>query len=225
MTGKNDPGFGKTTAGQMLRKRAEEKIAAGDKPFEDMLASEMSTLIHELRIHQIELEMQNEELRKSQAETERSRKAYQDLWELSPVGYLIVDFSGRVTAVNRAAQRLFGRPEDALLNERFATLETPENQVPVHLMIERAVETGIAERQEIRIKKPDGAIHICLLEVRSLDDKSGREQIQAVLTDITRQKRAEDNLKKKRTREDSHSRQSIGARGLPGWRKENPVGE
>jgi PAS domain S-box-containing protein len=196
MTGKNDPGTGKSATGQTLRKRAEEKVAAGDKPFKDMSVSEMSTLIHELRIHQVELEMQNEELCKSQAETEKSRKAYQDLWELSPVGYLIVDVDGRVTAVNRAGQRLFGRPELALLNERFSTLVAPENQVPVHLMFERAAETGIAERQEIRIVQPDDAICICLLEVRSLGGGPGREQIQAVLTDITRQKRTEDDLRK-----------------------------
>jgi PAS domain S-box-containing protein len=191
MTGENDRGFGKTTAAKILRKQAKEKVAAGNKPF-----TEMSTLIHELRIHQVELEMQNEELRKSQAETERSRKAFQNLWELSPVGYLIVDFAGRVTAANRASQRHFGRPENALLNERFATLMAPENQVPVNLMFERAAETGIAERQEIRIMQPDGSIHICQLEVSSLGDETGREQIQAVLTDITKQKRAEDDLKK-----------------------------
>jgi len=80
MTGANDPGFRKTTAAKKLRQRAEAKVAAGNKPFKDVSGSEMSTLIHELRIHQVELEMQNEELRKSQFETERSRKAYQDLW-------------------------------------------------------------------------------------------------------------------------------------------------
>ena len=196
MSGKNDAGFGKTTVSQTLRKRAEEILAAGDKPLKDMSASEMSTLIHELHIHQVELEMQNEELRKSQAETERSRRAYQDLWELSPVGYLIVDAAGRVADVNRAGQRLFGRPENALLNERFTTLVFPENQVPVHLMFERTVETGIAERQEVRIKKPGGASHICLLEVRSFGGEHGREQIQAVLTDIAKQRRAEDDLRK-----------------------------
>jgi PAS domain-containing protein len=115
MSGANDPGFGKTTAAKMLRKRAEAKVAAGNQAFEDMSAAEMSTLIHELRIHQVELEMQNEELRKSQAETERSRKAYQDLWELSPIGYLIVDAAGCIAAVNRAGRRLFGQPEKALL--------------------------------------------------------------------------------------------------------------
>ena len=196
MTGENDRGFGKSAAAQTLRKRAEAKVATGNKPFTDMSASEMSMLIHELRIHQVELEMQNEELRKSQAETERSRKAYQDLWALSPVGYLVAEFSGRVTAVNRAAQRLFGRPEKALLKERFSTLVTPESQVPVHRMFERALETGSVEKQEIGIVQPDGASRICLLEIRSLGGTRGREQIQAVLTDITQQKRAEDDLRK-----------------------------
>ena len=88
MTGENDCGFGKTTAAQMLRKRAEAKVAADNKIFKEMSATEMSNLIYELRIHQVELEMQNEELRKSQAGTDRSRKAYQDHWELSPVGFI-----------------------------------------------------------------------------------------------------------------------------------------
>ncbi|MBW2431724.1 MAG: PAS domain S-box protein [Deltaproteobacteria bacterium] len=195
MTIEDDPGSGKAVVFHTLRKWAEEKMAAGDKSLKDMSAPEMSKLIHELHIHQVELEMQNEELRKSQAETERSRKAYQDLWELSPAGYLIVDVAGRVTAANRASLKLFGRPENALLNERFITLVAPENQVPVHLMLERAVERGIAKRQEVRIIRPDGAVHICLLEVRSLGGEPGREQIQAVLTDITPQKRAEDELR------------------------------
>jgi PAS domain S-box-containing protein len=156
----------------------------------------MPALIQELRIHQVELEMQNETLRKSQAETEKSCKAFQDLWELSPVGYLIVDFSGRVTAVNRAGQRLFGRTKNALLKERFSMLVIPENQEPVHLMFERAAETGIAERQEIGILKPDGSVNTCLLETRSLGRKPGRGEIQAILTDISKQKRTEDDLRK-----------------------------
>ncbi len=196
MTGANDHGFGKTAAAQTLRRRAKEKVAASDTPLEDLSASDMSRLIHELRIHQVELEMQNEELRESHAETERSRKAYQDLWELSPVGYLIVDLTGRVTAVNGAGQRVFGRPEYALLNERISNLVAPESQVPVHLMFERALETEITERQEIGILKPDGASHICLMEIHSLGRDPGREQIQVVLTDITKQKGAEDDLRK-----------------------------
>jgi len=68
--------------------------------------------------------------------------------------------------------------------------------VPVHLMLERTAETGITERQDIRIIKPDGAVHICLMEVRSLEGEPGREQVQAVLTDITERKRIEDEIRK-----------------------------
>jgi PAS domain-containing protein len=73
-------------------------------------------------------------------------------------------------------------------------LVTPENQMSVNLMFERALETKIGEKQEIRILKPDGASHICLLEVSSLGSESGRDQIHAVLTDISELKQAEQTL-------------------------------
>ena len=131
MTGENDRGFGKTTAAQMLRKRAEAKVAADNKIFKEMSATEMSNLIYELRIHQVELEMQNEELRKSQAGTDRSRKAYQDLWELSPVGYdydeLIGIFGTDVIAadfkelVKRHMLSGYERPYEAIAQKKDGT--------------------------------------------------------------------------------------------------------
>ena len=142
MGGKDISDIRKFVPSQSLRQRTEEKLAAYYKPLQDMSPSEMSSLIHEMLARQVEQEMQNEQLRKGRAETEASRKAYQDLWDLSPVGYLIVDSAGRVTAVNRAAQRLFGRPETGLLNEPFSMLVTPEDQVPVQRMFEEALETG-----------------------------------------------------------------------------------
>jgi len=141
-------------------------------------------------------EMHNEELRKSRTETYQSRKTYQNLWELSPVGYLLLDVAGRVTAVNCACQKVFGKREDVLLKKRFSTLVAPEEQVPVHLLLERVMETRIVEKQEIRIILPDDAIHICLLEAHSLKGKSEQEQVQVILTDITNQKRAEYDLRK-----------------------------
>jgi len=168
-----------------LRKQAERKLAEGKRLPEDMSCGEMAELGHELHIHQVELELQNEELRKSQAETEIARKTYQDLWELSPAGHVIIDGSGRITAINHSARRLFGRPESALLGERFSTLVAPGDQVAVHLLLESMTPGRISERLEIGLTRPGGSVCICQLSCHVLKDRSGVQNIQAVLTDIT----------------------------------------
>jgi hypothetical protein len=75
-----------------LRKRAEIKAAldVAERPHTSS-PDEMLKLIHELQVHQIELEMQNEELRRTQVELDASRACYFDLFDLAPVGYLTVN--------------------------------------------------------------------------------------------------------------------------------------
>ncbi len=70
-----------------LRKKAQEKFRAEDSPIE-LSPKESRHLLHELRVHQIELEMQNDELRRAQAELETARAIYFDLFNLAPVGYV-----------------------------------------------------------------------------------------------------------------------------------------
>ena len=74
-----------------LRRRAEALLAAEAILPEELSPAEATRLIHELRVHQIELEMQNEELRLSQARLEESRSKYADLYDFAPVGYLTLD--------------------------------------------------------------------------------------------------------------------------------------
>jgi PAS domain S-box-containing protein len=83
-----------------LRSRAEAK-AVGGAP------GESTDLFHELRVHQIELEMQNEELRRAQADLEASRARYFDLYDLAPVGYCTLDAGGIVQEANLTAARMF----------------------------------------------------------------------------------------------------------------------
>jgi PAS domain S-box-containing protein len=122
--------------------------------------------------------------------------AFQNLWELSPVGHLILDTAGCVRSVNRAGEQLLGRPVHLLLNESLSTLLMPETRESFFTLIHKVIGTGLTEKQEIRITKPDGTIFFGLLELSFLENRNGQDQIQAVITDITRQKQAEDDLKK-----------------------------
>jgi len=207
MEEKSDSDSGKVAVSQALRERAMKRFSEGDKAVETMSSSDMSRLIQELSIHQIELELQNEELRESEAEVERSRKAYQDLWELSPVGYLTADGDGRVTDINRAGERLFGRPRNALLKQRFSALVVPEERVAVHLMLERAMETGSTEKREIKLIKPGGSVSACQMECSAIGREPGGEQVQVVLTDITEQKEMKEALRKSRDELEDRVRQ------------------
>ncbi len=97
-----------------LRKMAENRLAA--KPDISTMQSDEKRLVHELQVHQIELEMINENLCHTQAELEKSRACYYDLYELAPVGYLTVNDRSSILNANLTATKLLGIPRNALLN-------------------------------------------------------------------------------------------------------------
>ena len=100
-----------------LRNRAEKSLRKrsadlGKSPVEDA-----RKLIHELRVHQIELEMQNEELRKAQVELAESRDRYFDLYDFAPVGYFTLDEKGLILEVNLAGADLLGSERASLIEK------------------------------------------------------------------------------------------------------------
>jgi hypothetical protein len=79
-----------------LRQRAERQASEEGPGPEGLSPAEAARLVHELRVHQIELEMQNDELRQTQARLEKSRGQYANLYDFAPMGYLTLDGLGRV---------------------------------------------------------------------------------------------------------------------------------
>jgi len=88
--------------------------------------SEMHRLIHELEVHQVELEMMNVELRQSRDDAEMSLEKYTDLYEFAPVGYFTLDSKGIINAVNLRAASVVGVARSRLLGQRFSLLVTDE---------------------------------------------------------------------------------------------------
>ena len=91
-----------------LRQKAEKLLLDAPKKLALTSGADFQKLFHELSVHQIELEMQNEVLRRSQEDLERSRSEYADLYDLAPVGYVTFDKLGLITRANLIACGLLG---------------------------------------------------------------------------------------------------------------------
>jgi len=98
-----------------LRRRAEAQMAKGDLPTK--LNLDPIRLLHELQVHKIELELQNEELLSANRELESLRVRYQSLYELAPVGYLTLSMAGDIVDLNERAVEMLHAPRGAVLNK------------------------------------------------------------------------------------------------------------
>ena len=103
---------------QQLRKEAEQRLL-NRLPAEPTHTPE--ELLHELQVHQIELEMQNEAMRQAQVQLEESRDRYVDLYEFAPIGYLTLSLDGLIEQINLTGASLLGVDRRKLLRRRFVT--------------------------------------------------------------------------------------------------------
>src|SRR5664280_312943 len=102
---------------QDLRKRAEEKADQTPDTTAELSSKEVRQVLHELRVHQIELEMQNDELRHRELELEASREKYFDLYDLAPAGYVLLNEKGIISEANLTAATMLGRKRGDLVGQ------------------------------------------------------------------------------------------------------------
>ncbi|HEY5927015.1 MAG TPA: ATP-binding protein [Kofleriaceae bacterium] len=100
-----------------LRRRAEAKLGAHDSA-----VGEHARLLHELEVHTVELEMQNEELRAAREVTEAALARYAEIFDFAPIGYAVLDGDGAIREINHAGAALLGRERSVHIGKRFATL-------------------------------------------------------------------------------------------------------
>jgi len=103
-----------------LRRRAEDSLRNGTRPLPGHSPlEEMQRLHHELQVHQIELEMQNEELRRAKSEADEALERFVDIYDFAPVGYLTLDHKGTIRAANQTAASLLGEDRSGLIGRPF----------------------------------------------------------------------------------------------------------
>src|SRR5687768_10120546 len=98
-----------------LRRQEEGLLQASERDLAAMPVKDMQQLVHELQVHQIELETQNEELRRTERELQTARNRYADLYDLSPAGHLTLDTNGKIVEANSRARGLLNaQPRDVI---------------------------------------------------------------------------------------------------------------
>lgn len=128
MSNSQQPDSPPSSRPQKLRQRAEEKIHSSSSDIASLRSEEVQQLVYELQVHQVELEMQNEELRSAQIELADSRDRYSELYEFAPVAYLTLDKNGEILKANLAASVLVGAERNRLVGKKLESFIAPASQ-------------------------------------------------------------------------------------------------
>ena len=178
-----------------LRRRAEELLRQRPEDIQAIPGGDIQRLIHELRVHQIELEMQNEEVRKTQGEINELLTKYFDLYELAPVGYFVLDKKGLILEANLTGANLLGVQMRYLIKERFSRFVEPDSQDLFYFHRKQVLQTGAKQICELRLVKKDGTPFHAQLDSMAVQDGDGNsKQFRTAITDITERKQAEEAL-------------------------------
>jgi PAS domain S-box-containing protein len=181
---------------QDLRNRAEEKdrenVARAQKDIMALSPAEIRRMFHELRVHQIELEMQNEELRRAQAELDASRERYFDLYELAPVGYCTLSRKGLILEANLTAATLLNITRSEMVNQPITRFILKDDQDIYYRHRRHIFETGEPQTVELRMVKQGETSFWARLDSTVTKDSEGARKCRVVIIDITEHKRAEE---------------------------------
>ena len=178
-----------------LRRQAEEAlrgmIEQSHEHIDALSPETMRTILHELRVHQIELEMQNEELRRAEAEADTSRARYFDLYDLAPVGYITLSEAGLILEANLTATTLLSMVRPALVKQPFSQFIFKEDQDIYYKHRQQLFETGDPQKCELRLVKADGSTFWAQLSATAAQAPDGEPACRVVMSDITDRKQAQ----------------------------------
>ena len=175
-----------------LRGRAEQKARISETGTAGTLSLEEAQQVHhKLQVYQIELEIQNEDLRQAQEELEASRARYFELYDLAPVGYLTLSEQEFILEANLTAAKLFGVDRGALVKQPLSLFILPDDQDIHYRSSKQLFATGTPHAWELRMLRKDGVPFWARVEAVPAQGADGASVCRAVVSDITERKRAE----------------------------------
>ena len=188
-----------TATSSDLRRLAEERLKARHAHARRSLGEggtpDTPRLVHELQVHQIELEMQNEELSAAQAGLEASWARYLDLYDFAPVGYCTLSAQGLILEANLTVTTLLGTARGTLIKQPITRFILKNDQDIYYRHRNKLLETGEPQQCDLRLVKPGGATFWAHLSATAAQAEDGAPVCRVAISDINELKRAEAEIR------------------------------
>ncbi len=180
---------------ETLRKQAEIVLKDQTADLKKLSTKDVRHLVHELQVHQIELEMQNEELRRTQSELEESRNRYSNLYDFAPIGYFTFDKNGIIIEVNLTGANKLGLERSFLIKKPFSLYIDFSSRDVFYLHFRNVFRTNTRQTCEIKLVDKNKNQFDAQLESLAVQERQGNSsQCRTAIIDITEKKKLESQL-------------------------------
>jgi len=178
-----------------LRARAEGSLRRHRKGAASLSRNDVQRTMHELQVHEIELQMQNEELRRTQEQLEEACERYAHLYDFAPCAYLTLGANGEIREANLAAANLLGMERKKLIRQKFSRFIQEASQDDFYLYGRLMLASGVRQTNQLEIKSAGGARATVRIDGIA-EERSGQSEphYRVSLTDITVSRQAEEAL-------------------------------
>jgi PAS domain S-box-containing protein len=165
----------------------EGQILGGGSPGDER------SVIEEMRLRQIKLERQIEELRRSQASLTEARDRYIELYDLAPIGHVMIQEQNAISEANLTMCNLLGVEKEALLGARLTSWIKPESRGRFYQHRNRALKGGLRQNCELTMVRQDGTEFFAIVESAPVKEQAG--WLSMAMTDISRRKQSEEDMR------------------------------
>ncbi|CCQ73676.1 ATP-binding protein [Magnetospira sp. QH-2] len=180
-----------TAQARLLRERAEDALSRHivDRDLNLMSREQVQDLVHELVVHQVELEMQGEELRRTQADLERIRDQYTDLYDFAPVGYLTLNETGQIVTANLTIAGWLEKDRIDLIGSSYPRIVAESDRDTIYLHLKSVKGSAFPSSCEVTLAHPQDTPRLVQMDSRWVGTDDASAQIFCTLTDVTESRR------------------------------------
>ncbi|WP_207425945.1 PAS domain S-box protein [Pedobacter sp. SYSU D00535] len=186
----------------VLRAKAEKLLNDRYDINDPNRAVEFDRIFHELQVHQVELEMQNDELMAANLEIQKQKDRFSHLFESAPVGYIVVSREGLVTDINQTALRLFNNDKSMMRGKPLAAFVSPGDISCYYQFLNSITKRGTEQSCELQLLRRETGSFWGLFHAVPVGADEPDRQIYVTLTDITEKQAAEKELRQAKQRLD-----------------------